>query len=335
MRLSLPPELKEQLDAAWRESVERLAQEWFGSWRDAAEQAFAEQLAKLATDQEQAAEKGAQQARREFSEWLNQTVRRLRGAASHGAWLHVLLEAACRFSRFAALFSTLNNRLRCEQARNLEGAPPEGLVGLDIPLSAAPAFGHAVESGDPVVILPAAKELSESLAAALTPGASGRAHLFPLITSGSVVAVLYAEPATPEAAAALELLASIGGATLERRMAAPGPLVSIASPPPAKPQDWTELPKEERQLHIQAQRFAKWKASEIRLTQGDLVREARRKGDLYSPLRAEIEAARNEYERRFMKLSPHMVDYLHLELVRTLANDDGALLGPAYPGPLA
>lgn len=335
MRPSLPPELKVQLDVAWRESVERLAQEWFGSWRHAAEQAFAEQLARFATDREQAEEKGAQQARREFSEWLNQTVRRLRGAESHAAWLHALLEAACRFSRFAALFSTLNNRLRCEQARSLEGAPAAGLVGLDIPLSAAPAFQHAVESGDPVVTLSAAEELSESLAAALTANISGRAHLFPLLTSGRVVAVLYAEPASPEAAAALELLASIGGATLERRMAAPSPLVSLEPPPPPKPQDWKELPKEEKQLHIQAQRFAKWKASEIRLTKGDLVREARTKGDLYSPLRAEIEAARDEYERRFMKLSPHMVDYLHIELVRTLANDDGALLGPAYPGPLA
>ena len=29
-----------------------------------------------------------------------------------------------------------------------------------------------------------------------------------------------------------------------------------------------------------------------------------------------------------------MADYLHLELVRTLANDDPLLLGPGYPGPL-
>jgi hypothetical protein len=29
------------------------------------------------------------------------------------------------------------------------------------------------------------------------------------------------------------------------------------------------------------------------------------------------------------------VDYLHLELVRTLANDEVELLGQEYPGPLA
>ena len=35
-----------------------------------------------------------------------------------------------------------------------------------------------------------------------------------------------------------------------------------------------------------------------------------------------------------MTSSPTMVDYLHLELVRSLANDDAILLGPNYPGPL-
>ena len=29
-----------------------------------------------------------------------------------------------------------------------------------------------------------------------------------------------------------------------------------------------------------------------------------------------------------------MVDYLHLELLRTLANDDADLLGSEYPGPM-
>jgi hypothetical protein len=29
-----------------------------------------------------------------------------------------------------------------------------------------------------------------------------------------------------------------------------------------------------------------------------------------------------------------MVDYLHLEMVHTLANDDAELLGKDYPGPL-
>jgi hypothetical protein len=30
-----------------------------------------------------------------------------------------------------------------------------------------------------------------------------------------------------------------------------------------------------------------------------------------------------------------MVDYIHVELLRTLANDDAELLGEDYPGPMA
>jgi hypothetical protein len=29
-----------------------------------------------------------------------------------------------------------------------------------------------------------------------------------------------------------------------------------------------------------------------------------------------------------------MVDYLHLEILRSLAHDDDRLLGPEYPGPM-
>ena len=35
-----------------------------------------------------------------------------------------------------------------------------------------------------------------------------------------------------------------------------------------------------------------------------------------------------------MSAAKSMVDYFHLELVHTLANDDPALLGQDYPGPL-
>ena len=35
-----------------------------------------------------------------------------------------------------------------------------------------------------------------------------------------------------------------------------------------------------------------------------------------------------------MTVSPTMVDYLHLELVRSFADDDARMLGPDYPGPL-
>ena len=47
-----------------------------------------------------------------------------------------------------------------------------------------------------------------------------------------------------------------------------------------------------------------------------------------------INAARDAYRRQFLDATPGMTDYLHEELFHTLANDDTALLGPQYPGPL-
>ena len=52
-------------------------------------------------------------------------------------------------------------------------------------------------------------------------------------------------------------------------------------------------------------------------------------------LRGRIDVARETFQKTFFAAAPTMVDYLHLELVRTLANDDPELLGKEYPGPMA
>ena len=51
--------------------------------------------------------------------------------------------------------------------------------------------------------------------------------------------------------------------------------------------------------------------------------------------RKPIDSARDKFRQDFFLPCPTMVDYLHLELVRTLANDDPELLGTEYPGPMA
>lgn len=56
--------------------------------------------------------------------------------------------------------------------------------------------------------------------------------------------------------------------------------------------------------------------------------------NLYGRLREAIDAERKSFRRRFMEQCASLVDYLHQELVRTLANGDEALLGPDYPGPI-
>jgi hypothetical protein len=51
-------------------------------------------------------------------------------------------------------------------------------------------------------------------------------------------------------------------------------------------------------------------------------------------LKSELDKAREAYRQQFLAGHSSMTDYLHVEAVRTLANDDATLLGPDYPGPL-
>ncbi len=117
---------------------------------------------------------------------------------------------------------------------------------------------------------------------------------------------------------------------------------TAAAPPPAqtapaqKPEilSWFSLSREDRELHLRAQRFARVQVAEIRLYQSEKVKKGRAAHDLYTSLKEEIDSAREAFRAEFLNASDSMVDYLHLELVRTLANDDAEVLGQDYPGPM-
>ena len=87
-------------------------------------------------------------------------------------------------------------------------------------------------------------------------------------------------------------------------------------------------------MHLAGQRFARVKVAEMRLYRADAVSSGRVTRDLYGALREPIDIARDEFRNRFMAACPSMVDYLHLELIRSLAHEDVELLGPEYPGPI-
>ena len=95
------------------------------------------------------------------------------------------------------------------------------------------------------------------------------------------------------------------------------------------------LTAEEQQVHFRAQRFARVRVAEMRLYEGDAVLSGRAKRNLYEALRKPIDSERKTFHDSFYTACLSMVDYLHLEMVRTLANDDPELLGKDYPGPLA
>jgi hypothetical protein len=165
-----------------------------------------------------------------------------------------------------------------------------------------------------------------------------RVSILPVVAGEKVAALVYCWGTVQ--VAALELLAQVASAVWSAIPVPPPRLVSIAmaaDPPPvqAKPAAaWQELPPAEQQIHLRAQRFARVQAAEMRLYHAEVVQVARGRRNLYEALRQPIDDARQAFRTRFFAGCPSMVDYLHLELTRTLANDDPDLLGSTYPGPL-
>jgi hypothetical protein len=139
--------------------------------------------------------------------------------------------------------------------------------------------------------------------------------------------------------AAMELIASAAGLKLglleaetERLKPLPTPADAAEKATPGR--SWSNLDAEDQRLHLQAQRVARVKVAEMRLRYPDALREGAASGDIYNALRAEIDRARQEFLRNFLSKSTTMVDYLHLEMLRSLAHDDDRLLGKDYPGPM-
>jgi hypothetical protein len=134
---------------------------------------------------------------------------------------------------------------------------------------------------------------------------------------------------------AVELLTQVAGAAWSAMPEPPAPeLVSIELAPPKPASAWDRLPLEEQRIHLRAQRFARVQVAEMRLFHADAVQSGRARRNLYDALHNSIETAREAFRLSFFAPCSSMVDYLHLELVQTLAHDDPDLLGNNYPGPM-
>jgi len=133
-----------------------------------------------------------------------------------------------------------------------------------------------------------------------------------------------------------EVAASTPAAAAAAVEEAPGPAPAPAPAPPGLAGiDLSQLSEEEQKYYKDAKRFAKLLVSEIDLYNKTKVADGRKNKDLYKRLKSDIDRSRMTFQKRFSKpMSPH-VDYFHEELVRTLAINDSALLGPDYPGPVA
>ena len=279
-----------------------------------------------------AAEQVRAAARAEVTERLNNAVRRLRQSETTEAWFLTLVETTAQFAGRVAAFSIHGPTIR-----------HEGKPLTEVPLSSAAALANAVESRDIVVAAATPRELSPEFFELLSP-AGARVWLFPLIGSGGKVkGVLYAHPGDSAVdASAIELLCSVeitplqpeSPETVQTDLIRIAGVVEKAKPPAAERPAWGDLSAVEQQIHMKAQRFARNTVASLILHQHEKVQRGRAADDLYTTLREEIDAARDNFRRQFARSCPSMVDYLHLELVRTLAKGDAVALGDEYPGPL-
>lgn len=307
---------RQQLSAAWQLQVFRVEDVLARGWQEHVGRVFEERFAELAAriEREFAAETGERvaaelaAAARQGAEEFNRAVRRFASWESQEQWAAALLDSVSGFCSRAALFLVGPHSLHGLRA----------FSGLDVPLEEAPAVGAAIASRDTLVTLPTAAELSSGIAGLFE---AGRCAVLPVVARERVVAVLLAA-GEPIETSGLEAMAVLAGAALERR-GRPDPLPE------------TVQSAEEEALFLRAQRFARVRVAEIRLAKSREVVEGRAAKRLYALLKEEIDVARVAYAREFLQASPFMPDYLHAELIRTLANEDLAALGEDYPGPLA
>lgn len=357
--------VREQLALAWREHVERVRESLEAQWPERMERVLEETVAGLAArleeEHREALEARLEQsqrkneaARRELIQKLNQIARRLRGFADERQWSNTLVDSTRGFCGRAALFLVRERKLYLETTRNFDDAD----LAIAVPIDDAPAFATALETRDTLVAIRSGSELSGPIATYVGEG-DPKVYLFPVLSKevvakemtakeitakDSVPAVLFVDSGDVDVAA-IELLVAMAGAVLHAQPAVKAlrtppvdGLVTIAPLPPGRPAEkpeilsWFSLSREDKELHLRAQRLARVQVAEIRLYQSERVKKGRAAHDLYTSLQAEIDAAREAFRRDFLNASETMVDYLHLELVRTLANDDAEDLGHDYPG---
>lgn len=129
-----------------------------------------------------------------------------------------------------------------------------------------------------------------------------------------VVAAAVPEPAMAEAAAEV--------------VSAPMAMAAAAAAPATDA--FAHLSPEDAEVHRKAQRFARLLMDEIKLYNQAKVAEGRKHKDLYDRLKEDIDKSRSTYHKRYENTAAASVDYFTAELVRSLAEDDIALLGPNF-----
>jgi hypothetical protein len=278
------------------------------------------------------------QAELAFAERLSDAVRRLDNARSLIEVLDVLVDAAAREVPRVAVFLVRGNKLAGWRAAGFsrDNDPRE----LEVPLDQAGLLTKAVRSSVAVATSDAVSGDAVATPFGSLPVASA-AVAVPLRVGGETVGVLYADDVSPREREtpsvwpeSLDVLSRHACRCLEvvtiARVTQP---VSIPAPSTPTPRRYTPQARTFQAGHDDdddaARRYARLLVSEIKLYHESAVTAGRRDRNLLERLRTEIERARRLYGERVPAAVLARTDYFDQELVRTLANGDASLLGPA------
>ena len=102
---------------------------------------------------------------------------------------------------------------------------------------------------------------------------------------------------------------------------------SAAAAPAAAADPFAGLSPEDAETHRKAQRFARLLVDEIKLYNQAKVSEGRRHKDIYDRLKEDIEKSRATYQKRYGNTPAASGNYFQKEVLRSLAEDDLAVMG--------
>jgi hypothetical protein len=105
---------------------------------------------------------------------------------------------------------------------------------------------------------------------------------------------------------------------------------AAASAPAAAADPFAGMSAEDADTHRKAQRFARLLVDEIKLYNQAKVAEGRRHKDLYDRLKEDIDKSRSTYQKRYGSTVAASGDYFQKEVVRSLAEDDMAVMGSNF-----
>jgi hypothetical protein len=275
-----------------------------------------------------------------FADRMSDAVRRLDGARSLIEVLDVLTDAAAREAPRIAILLVRGNKLAGWRAAGFsrDNDPRE----LEVPIDQAGLLTRAIRSSSAVATSDAVSGDGGAGPFGLLPG-SNAAVAMPLRVGGETIGVLYADDVSarehevpgvwPESVEVLarhacRCLEVVTIARVSQGAAMPSPPPPTPTPRRLTPQARNFQPGNDDDDDA-ARRYARLLVSEIKLYHESAVTAGRRDRNLLERLRGEIDRARRLYGERVPAAVQARTDYFDQELVRTLANGDASLLGPA------